>query len=346
MNYDCVIATRNRIPALRMSIPLMLAQDVLPERLIVVDSSDDHTSVKAEVTDICNVHNFGNLILVQADAPSSSRQRNIGLRHVVAPVVMFPDDDSMWFSGFASNVLSVYEADRDQAVGGVVGAATLQPPPELQQQIYKPGKAAIVKTALQPVRNFAEAYLAPKPFELIARSTWTKSIGVADDINVKRVETFGGFRMTFRTDLVKEMGFDETLGYGLGYCLYEDMDVALRIQRRGFAIVSAERAKVFHHVFPAKRANGFNYGFRQIVNYIYVCRKSAEGDRRIYSYLERYLLYRVAMYALRLSSQYGREAFFGAWAAWRNRAKLLDVELAQLQNAYMALCDEYIQRQR
>jgi hypothetical protein len=343
MNYDCVIATRNRISALRMSVPLILKQDVLPGRLIIVDSSDGHEAVKSEVTNICSANNFGNLIVVKADAPSSSRQRNIGLRHVVAPIVMFPDDDSMWFGGFASSVLSVYEADIEQAVGGVVGVATLQPPPELQQT-YKPGKAAIIKRAVQPVRNYAEAYLAPKPFELIARSTWTKPIGIVDNLNVKRVETLAGFRMTFRTGLVKDIGFDETLGYGLGYCLYEDMDMALGIQKRGFAIVSAERAKVFHHVFPAKRANWFNYGFIQIANYIYIYRKSAEGNKNFYGYLERYLLYRFAIYALRLYSRYGRDAFLGAWAAWGNRKKLLDVELAELPNAYMALCDEYIRR--
>lgn len=344
MNYDCVIATRNRISALRMSIPLILRQDVLPARLVIVDSSDDHESVKSEVINICSAKRFENLIVVKADAPSSARQRNLGLRHVAAPIVMFPDDDSMWFSGFASSVLRVYEADVGQAVGGVVGVATLQPPPELQQQVYEPRKAAIIKTAVQPVRNFAEAYLAPKPFELIARSTWTNALSVVDNINVKRVETLGGFRMTYRTDLVKEIGFDETLGYGLGYCLYEDMDVALRIQRRRLAIVSAEHAKVFHHVFPAERASGFNYGFRQIANYIYVCHKNAEGDKEIYSYLERYLLYRVAIYALRLYSRYGRDAFLGAATAWRNRAKLLDVELAELPAAYMSLCDEYMQR--
>ena len=344
MNYDCVIATRNRISALRMSVPLIFAQDVLPGRLIIVDASDDHESVKSEVINICKANNFGNLIVVKADAPNLTRQRNIGLRHVVAPIVMFPDDDSMWFRGFATSVLSVYEADIGQAVGGVVGVATLQPPPELQRQTYKPGKAAIIKRAVQPVRNFAEAYLAPKPFELIARSTWIKPIGVVDNLNVKRMETLGGFRMTFRTNLVKDVGFDETLGYGLGYCLYEDMDMALRFQRRGFAIVSAERAKVFHHVFPTRRASGFNYGFSQIANYTYVCQKSAEGDKIIYGYLERYLLYRIATYALRLYSDYGRDAFLGAWAAWRNRAKLLDVELAELPNAYMALCDEYVRR--
>ena len=303
-------------------------------------------SVKSEVINICKANNFGNLIVVKADAPQNlTRQRNIGLRHVVAPIVMFPDDESMSFRGFATSVLSVYEADIGQAVGGVVGVSqTLQPPPELQRQTYKPGKAVIIKRAVQPVRNFAEAYLAPKPFELIARSTWIKPIGVVDNLNVKRMETLGGFRMTFRTNLVKDVGFDETLGYGLGYCLYEDMDMALRIREAWICDCICRACEVFHHVFPTRRASGFNYGFSQIANYTYVCQKSAEGDKIIYGYLERYLFYRIATYALRLYSDYGRDAFLAAWAAWRNRAKLLDVELAELPNAYMALCDEYVRR--
>jgi hypothetical protein len=52
MQYDCVIATKNRVGALRMSIPLILKQDVLPERLIVIDASDDHDSVRTEVREI------------------------------------------------------------------------------------------------------------------------------------------------------------------------------------------------------------------------------------------------------------------------------------------------------
>ena len=37
--------------------------------------------------------------------------------------------------------------------------------------------------------------------------------------------------MSFRTDAVRQVGFDETLGYGVGYAYHEDLDVSLRLER-------------------------------------------------------------------------------------------------------------------
>src|ERR1700722_6167168 len=127
MRNDCVIATKNRLDALRMSIPLILKQDVLPGRLIVIDASDDHDSVKNEVQAISERFGFENTIVARSEASNSARQRNMGLQFVEAPVVMLPDDDSMWYGGFATNVLKIYEADVRRQVGGVsgVGVPTL-----------------------------------------------------------------------------------------------------------------------------------------------------------------------------------------------------------------------------
>ena len=141
MQYDCVIATKNRLDALRMSIPLILKQDVLPGRLIVIDASDDHDSVNTEVHEITERLGFQNTIVAKSDASNSARQRNIGLQFVEAPVVMFPDDDSMWYSGFATNVMKIYEADVRRQVGGVSGVGVPAPPPELAQPTYKKERA-------------------------------------------------------------------------------------------------------------------------------------------------------------------------------------------------------------
>ena len=53
LTYDAVIATRHRIEALKLSIPLLLAQSRPPARLIVIDSSDDHAPVAKTVRDVC-----------------------------------------------------------------------------------------------------------------------------------------------------------------------------------------------------------------------------------------------------------------------------------------------------
>jgi hypothetical protein len=102
-----------------MSIPLILKQDVSPERLIVVDASDDHDSIRTEVSEISERLGFENTVIVKSDTANSARQRNIGLQFVQSPVVMFPDDDAMWHEGFASSVLKIYQADMCGQVGGL-----------------------------------------------------------------------------------------------------------------------------------------------------------------------------------------------------------------------------------
>ncbi len=128
-SYDCVIATRNRLSALRMSIPLILKQDTLPQRLIIVDASEDHEFVRTEVHQLSKRFGYKNTIVSKADTANSARQRNIGLQFVDAPIVMFPDDDSMWYDKFATNVLKIYGADVRRQVGGVGGVSVFDPTP-------------------------------------------------------------------------------------------------------------------------------------------------------------------------------------------------------------------------
>ena len=342
MSYDCIIATRNRLDALRMSIPLILKQNVLPERLIIVDASDDHDFIRIEACEISERLRFKDTTVVKSDVSNTARQRNIGLQFAQAPVVMFPDDDSMWHDGFAANVLKIYESDARRQVGGVTGVAVLAPPPELGQPAYKKNAFVSAKGAVQPYRNHIENRLFPHPFYLIAAATWTDNIDVVDGTNSKRVYYITGFRMSFRTDAVRQVGFDETLGYGAGYAYHEDLDVSLRLARQGYALVSSQDAKLCHYSFPGRRGKGYNYGFCAIANCVYICRKTIGRDTQIYPILERYLKYKLSLYATRLYSNHNREVFRGALEAWRNRSTLLDAEVAGLSDAYKGLCDQYI----
>jgi GT2 family glycosyltransferase len=344
MSYDCVIATRNRLEALRMSIPLILKQDALPERLIIIDASDDHNSVRTEVREISERLGFENTIVAKSDEPNSARQRNLGLQFVEAPIVMFPDDDSMWYRDFATNVLKIYEADVRRQVGGVSGVGVPALPSELPQPTYKKSAFASAKGALQFHRNDIENRLVPHPFGLIAEATWAHKIDVVDGTNSIRIPHITGFRMSFRTDAVRQVGFDETLGYAVGYAYHEDYDVSLGLERLGYALVSAQGAKVCHYTFPGRRGKGYNYGFSVIANTVYICKKTINRDTQIYPVLERYLKYKLSLYGGRFYSKHGREVFQGAFDAWRNRSMLLEADKAQLPDAYKALCDRYIKR--
>jgi glycosyltransferase involved in cell wall biosynthesis len=325
-----------------MSIPLILKQDVPPERLIVVDASDDHDSVKIEVGKISERLGAKNTVIVKSDAANLTRQRNIGLQFVEAPVVMFPDDDSMWHAGFASSVLKIYQADVRSQVGGVAGVGVLTLPPELGQPAYNRRRSRTIKQAIQPYRNYIEQRSFPKPFDVIGASTWTNKVDVVDDVNSKRLPHITGYRMSFRTDAVRRVGFDETLGYGSGYSYHEDMDVSLRLERQGYALVSAEDAKVCHLSFPGKRGDGYGYGFCAIANCTYVCKKTMNGDTQILQIMERYLKYKLTLYASRFYANHYRQIFRGAFDAWRNRFKMLNADDDGLSDAYKFLCDRYL----
>jgi GT2 family glycosyltransferase len=148
--------------------------------------------------------------------------------------------------------------------------------------------------------------------------------------------------MSFRTDAVRRVGFDETLGYRVGYAYHEDLDVSLGVQRLGYALVQSQDAKLCHYSFPGKRGKGYNYGFIAIANCVYICRKTIGPESKIYSVLERYLKYKLSLYGSRFYSSHNREVFRGALEAWQNRSALLDAEAAELPVAYKALCDRYI----
>ena len=52
-----------------------------------------------------------------------------------------------------------------------------------------------------------------------------------------------GFRNEFfeQAPYDKSADFDEILGYGVGYAYHEDIDVSLRLQRQGYALVCRRR---------------------------------------------------------------------------------------------------------
>ncbi len=97
LEFDIVLATRNRQQVLQLSIPLMLAQNRLPRRFIVVDASDDHSAVRRVVQDAFErTKTRAQLLILESPIAGSSYQRNIGLQYVESPVVIFPDDDVLW----------------------------------------------------------------------------------------------------------------------------------------------------------------------------------------------------------------------------------------------------------
>lgn len=340
LDHDIVVATRNRLDMLRLTLPLFIAQSRKANRIIVVDRSDDHRAVR-EFCDDLAVTAGAPIQVHYGEAANLPAQRNQGLRHVTSPVVLFPDDDSMWYPDTAESILRVYDSDERELYGAVSAVDVYQPHVPLDDTAPRRQTRLTEQQVVMNLRNRVEAWLFPQPFEVYGRARSADLAGPARAAGLTHplVGTIGGYRMSFRSDTITRIGFDPVLGSRVGYGTHEDKDAALRVLRAGQLIAVAEQARVFHNAHPGKRAGGVEYGFFHIFNYAYICRKlmpEGSAGRRA---LAPYLRYKVTLYRLRRGDRYDRDVARGARRARRESAELMQTSDADLADAYARICD-------
>jgi glycosyltransferase involved in cell wall biosynthesis len=339
LSYAVVIATKNRIDALELSIPLALEQTRPAARIVVVDKSDDHAAVAALCDRLGRISSIP-IMCVEAPQANSAHQRNVGLDLIVEDVVMFPDDDAFWYSNTAEEVMAVYEADPVGAVGAVSTTQTDVSPVKPSTEIGIAQARLTNVPWIMKVRNALEAYLVPQPFVVYGNERTRELAPSLRDAGFAYplIPSLGGFRMSFRAEVAKRLRFDDVLGSRSGYAQHEDRDLAMRVLRAGFLIAAAPKARVFHNVYPAKRANGVTYGFFQIFNYLYSCRKALPPESRAARALKRYLAYKVRLYGLRTRDVFDREIYRGARAALAEYDFMMATSDEALADAYAEAC--------
>jgi hypothetical protein len=344
LTFDVVIATRNRPEALALSIPLLLRQSRLPGQLIVIDSSDNHPPAAAAVAQAVAEAGFTGRVIVEHAEKSAARQRNTGLRHVTADVVIFPDDDSLMFPGTTEAIMAAYERDPEKRIAGVCTAESPVPPPGvLPESAYAMTQAQKREQRFAHLRNRIERRFSDlNPFlymgqQLIERAP---AFDWLDEDDCVLVEYMTGFRMSFRTEYIRQVGFETAFS---GYSRSEDVDASFGVARFG-CCVGARRAKIYHHRFPTRRDTGFAIGATAVTNRGYVVAKhvaalgftpeqTAIARRKMRSYAWVKLLGA----AVRSHRKFERDQVRGAWAALRRIDELMDAPPAELPQRYAAL---------
>ncbi|MGA2531551.1 MAG: glycosyltransferase family A protein [Candidatus Aminicenantales bacterium] len=338
MEYDIVLVTRNRPVILPVSVPLMISQSRPPANFIIVDSSDDHDTVKRIVGKLCVSDKSINFVLLHAE-PGTAHQRNVGLKHVNSPVVIFPDDDSLWFPDTAASVMRVYEKDIDDKIGGVCAAESAHPPlGSISRKLYN---ITLTDGLKRQYHQFVYPLLSryfPDPLyyfeDILTAPLWLPGE------NAIVQGPMAGFRMSFRTDLIRSMGFDESLGE---YALSEDIDASLGILKKHL-IVCAKNARVFHYTFPSRRVDGKEMGMMQMLNRTYIVCKHNESCSPARERLVRFLIFRLFVYFLQAGSKYGREKFYGSLFALRYVNRLRHAKAVDLHKTYWSLRNECAMR--
>jgi glycosyltransferase involved in cell wall biosynthesis len=341
LEHSIVIATRNRPAALRLSIPRMLSQSRPPAQLIVVDSSDDHLATVAAVKESVGDHSV-ELTILHSER-GLTRQRNLGLKLVTTPVVFFPDDDSIWFPGVAEAQMEVYEKDVGERISAVCAAESPAPPLDWEVGIpatYQMRGSHRLQQRFAAIRSKIENTLLPDPAKLVGKSFWPANRELPQwfsDQDVVLVEWMTGFRMSFRTSVIRVEGFDETFSR---YSLFEDIDASFSAWKHGW-VVGARKARVFHYRSPEKRDQGRRLGVEQLLNKAYVVVKHTTSAHAARRGLGKFARYKVFQYFIGARDEFGRERYEGAAAALASLSKIASVhDPGNLSATYINLVSE------
>ena len=333
VTYSTVIATRNRAQSLEKYLPLHTQQEHLPERIVIVDSSDSaHFQRNTEM--IAGLRKLTTCVIDHVQcAPGTSRQRNLGLDRVTSQVTFMPDDDSVILPGAVDAIINVYQRDRLMQIGGVCSReATSLSNIEITGQRSRMDTLRVKSGRL---RNRLEESLFPDPMKIAARTLQSglQPIDWLPDANAVPVEWMTGFRMSFRTNVIKEVKFNENLGR---YALYEDVDAGLQAMKRGFLIVAALDAKIFHDRDPGRRDDARTIGAVNILNRAYTALRATPDNGTIRAAIKNHALLRLAQFSFGAKSEFGRERIKGAWAAYRQLPTLLNAHSKALDEAYLS----------
>lgn len=327
LEYDVVLATRNRPEALALSVPLLLSQTRMPKRLIVIDSSDDHEAVAGVVRR--SAAGWAGDLILRRSPPGLTTQRNRGLPLVGSPIVFFLDDDSLLYPDAAEEILAVYERDTNGRIAGVCAAEATAPPDSANPGAgYAMSPAHRREARLRRIRNRVERRLtALKPAMHLGRILNARH-GVPDwlaETNAVVVEYMTGFRMSFRMDAIRAAGFDEALA---NYALDEDVDASFTAARSGL-VVGAQKARIYHHRCPGGRGDDFVRGRMEVLNRAYVLLKhatEAAGSPALAVSVWRrqaaFMTLKLFALAPRTVTRSGRARFAGAWSGRRQALRL------------------------
>jgi GT2 family glycosyltransferase len=199
--------------------------------------------MRCQVQDLVGRCSGLRVVLVE-EPPSTSAQRNRGVRDSSADVVHFVDDDTELDPTYLEEILAVFRTSQPNGpspapvlgVGGVARSPRLpgRRRSRLMRRLYPPGRVLASGRAILPV----------------------------DIDELTEVDWLSGCSMSFMRDAVVHEPFDESAG---GYVLGEDLDLGYRIRQRGRLLVNP-RATLDHHESPVNRWPPRRWAETDVVN--------------------------------------------------------------------------------
>lgn len=339
LTWSLVVCTLNRREILLKCLEATLKQSRQPQQMIIVDASDDWQESKNSI-----VNSLGATLLepefiyMGSEIKSSTYQRNVGLKKCRSDVVFFIDDDAFMYADYAEKVMQIYEMDEKGLIGGIMGVlAALEPDKDETSDAVSQAKSS--DSGIKRLKNIFSNYLSEfwyqtKLFIPYNGKYYYYNMGATfgPDLVVD-IPLLEGFRMTFRTNIVREVGgFNEILTRG---AIAEDSDLSYRISQK-YALVVALQAKICHSQTQIERLNRFKNVQLGILNAValFLLNNNFQSGNRLAVY--RFALTRLLLEFCRdcFKPQRGFVQARGALAAMKAIPQILSMTPEQLRTWY------------
>lgn len=263
-----VVCTRNRPTELRSAVSSLLATEMPPEMLVVVDASDPEKRHEIEIQDFAKSE-----IVIEFSEPGLTRQRNAALERLGErfDVIAFFDDDVTVGKEYL-RLLRKYFEDDDEVVGvGGRTPDTVTEPPSRWRRLFlldSTRSGALLRSGINvPFREMDQTY---------------------------EVDWLPGCSMAYRASAIVDMRFDEwRTGVGWG----EDADFSGRAASRGRLLIS-DSLPIVHHKAQANRDSPAVQQFQEISGQLRMIKhgpKQVKGVPVLWSILGRQILGAVRM---------------------------------------------------
>ena len=234
-----VIATKNRFHDIIKCMESILVQTLLPDEIVVVDSSDTQElkakieEFKSEKTKFIYLHTKAGM----------TYQWNTGVKNSCGDIVFILDDDTILEKDFIKEIVSVFENDKEREIGGVCGNITNIGNIKNQNRSVMYSIQSAISTILATI--FFRNKIGNGKFRLSGFPTYLYGIN-----KVVNVECLPGGLTAYRKEVFKEFTFDENIRF------MADDEFSYRLSQK-YQNVYTPYAKLVHNTSPIARENTY-----------------------------------------------------------------------------------------
>lgn len=251
-----IIPTKNRFQDIIKCIESIEVQTLLPNEIVIVDSTDT-PELKSKLDEL--LRNKITFKYIHA-LLSLTQARNVGIKESTGDIIIFLDDDVILDRDYTKEIMHVFNNDSEKKVGGVTG--NIRDNTEIKNRSFKHLIGSSVMHILARIFflfKYGDGKFQPSGWPTFARSA-----------KITNVECLSGANMTFRKEIFNELKFDEKLR---GYSFMEDDDIAYRVSRK-YQNIYTPFAKLDHNVSTAARDKKYARMKMTIENHYYLFKKN------------------------------------------------------------------------